>query len=374
MMQFLVDSMPGILANVPYYIFWKNNQSVYMGCNRKFSGLLNKTPEDIIGKTDHELGWRGGEADIFIKGDIEAMQGTSKIDIEETLLLTDGSYLTLLTSKIPILDASGVCRGVLGVCIDISKQKKVETQLRLSKEAAEMANVVKTEFIANMSHDIRTPLSGVIGMSKILEEGAHTVEEMQYAHWLNESGEQLLRLLNGIVDVLSVESESDQKIKNEQCNLRECINNLVQLERPSIKLKNLELSVLIDEQVPEFVLTDPTKLHRILLNLLGNAIKFTHTGYIALKVVLVQQRDRLVRIKFSVSDSGEGIPEASQASVFERFFQAETTSEKDNGRGMGLHIAQSYVRLLGGEIKVTSRVNEGSTFYFELPMESCSTV
>jgi signal transduction histidine kinase len=168
-----------------------------------------------------------------------------------------------------------------------------------------------------MSHDIRTPLNGIIGMSQLLAEELQHPPHRQYALWVKESGQQLLSLLNGILDVVSSKNAVDLECQDESFNLRNVIHDLIQLEYPTIRLKNLELRIDIDKEIPQFIICDRTKLHRILLNLLGNAIKFTKIGHILIEIKLLAISNGRTHLLFRVVDTGIGIPEAIQKNVFE---------------------------------------------------------
>lgn len=363
--------LENIIASVPYYIFWKDTDSIYLGCNQKFASLVGKTPPEIIGKSDLELGWKSDEeAHLFISGDKAAMSGEPKVDVEETVLQPDGSMRVMLLSKVPVFDKKQVCIGVLGVSVDITERKNLEANLKKALTAAEAANLAKTEFIANMSHDIRTPLSGVVGMSKIMEEHTNDPREKQYAHWINDCGQQLLALLNGILDVVSADNVGEDNIVDETFDLLQCIEDIAELELPTVKMRGLDLQVEIDESVPRYLTTDRTKLHRIILNLLGNAIKFTRKGHVGIGIELLDNQGDFVRLRFKIFDTGVGIPDEFQSKVFDRFYRADPSWKGVyQGHGIGLHIAQSYAELLGGEIKLISKVNEGTTFYFDLEMK-----
>ncbi|MCX7116980.1 MAG: ATP-binding protein [Legionellales bacterium] len=307
-----------LINQLPAAIFWKNTRSVFLGCNQYFADLAQlASPKDIIGKTDYDLPWGKYESDLYRLDDQEVMNsGLPKLGIEEPQTLSNGRVITLLTNKIPLFTKQKVLVGIFGIYHDITARKEMELTLQKAKNEAEAANLAKTEFIANMSHDIRTPLSGIVGMSELLEEDVQHLEQRQYAHWIRESGVQLLGLLNGILDVVSASHVSEHDLNEEAFDLRLCIQDIVQLELPTTQLKQIDLQVDVEASVPTYIISDRTKIHRILLNLLGNAIKFTSTGSITILVKCLLSDDESVRLLFSVKDTGIGIPEQLQDKVF----------------------------------------------------------
>lgn len=265
---------------------------------------------------------------------------------------------------------NNICGEEAGVSGDVGKEKQQELELKRAKEAAEAANKAKIEFIANMSHDIRTPLSGVIGMADLLAQALTDPQHKQYAQWINESGEQLLHLLNGILESASVDNINEQDIHKEFFDLQQCIKDIIAIETPAAHLKNLELKSHWDEQIPTCVYSDRIKIHRILLNLVGNAIKFTEQGSIFITVRLVGKEERQVSLQFSVSDTGIGIFPEQQNKVFDRFHKISPSHKGIySGFGVGLHIVLAYVKLLGGTINLKSAPGEGTTFDFCLSFE-----
>ncbi len=359
----IIDYIPN------HYIFWKDINSVYLGCNQALADAMQlASSKDIIGKTDYDLKTTKEQSSAYCADDKEVMLSKiPKLNIEEQQTLPDGSERVLLTSKVPLFDEKGHVYGVLGIYSDITERKNMQIALEKAKNQAETANSAKTEFITNMSHDLRTPLSGMIGLSKLLEESSEHPEEKKYARWINESGDELLRLLNGILDVVSADNVSENDVHEELFNLHQFIQDIIHLELPTTKLKKLDLNVSICPDVPTYIISDRTKLHRVLLNLVGNAIKFTDSGSISLSIKSLKRSGDEANLQFSVSDTGIGIPQKLQDKVFDRFYRS-TPSYKGTypGNGVGLHIARSYVNLLGGHLALTSQEGVGTTFYFDL--------
>ncbi|WED43688.1 PAS domain-containing hybrid sensor histidine kinase/response regulator [Legionella cardiaca] len=289
------------------------------------------------------------------------------------IIRPNGEIRWIIDNGFPLIDHRGICYGVTGVATDVTEEKKQTEDLQKAKEAAEIANKTKSEFIANMSHDIRTPLSGIVGISKLLEVEAHTDTEREYARWINQSGEQLLELLNNVLELISLENLKELEIHQEWFNLRQEISTICKLELPAIKIKNLDFKVEIDELIPELIQSDRTKIHQILLNLLGNAIKFTEKGHIILSVKQISSDKNNLELEFIIKDTGIGIADEQQILVFDRFFRiAPSYKGVYKGYGLGLHIVQKYVALLGGEIRLKSMIGKGSTFSFKLSVKAKS--
>ncbi len=356
----------GIINKIPCYVYWKNRDLQYIGCNQMAANFINlPSTEDIIGKTDFDV-FHDWELAKEYRATDEQIFATGKAVINQPgeLINDAGDVIHTLVSKVPIFNQAGEIMGLAGISVDV-------TDLTKAQVSSELANQVKTEFIANMSHDIRTPLTGVVGMAKLLEDNLTDDTQKQYAHWLGESGTQLLSMLNGILDVVSADNVNEADVHEEPFDLRQLVHNIEQLERPSTLIKGLDLVAHIDEQIPACLISDATKIHRILLNLLGNAIKFTQAGRVEISLKLLEQNETCSLIRFYIADTGIGIPEELQDKIFDRFYRG-TPSNKGtySGHGVGLHIAQSYVALLGGEIQVSSELGKGTTFHFDLSLKT----
>lgn len=363
----MFDQIKKISACVPGNFYWKNKNEEYLGCNETLLQALGfNSLNDIVGKTDRDL-WPL-QAKELRKNDQAVIRAKKPVFFEEEVTL-DGKKRYFTAIKMPLIDDEGKIIGILGNSLDITELKNTQADLKIAKELAEKASQAKTEFIANMSHDIRTPLTGIIGMSKMLEEKAVNQEEKQYAGWVNDSGKQLLKLLNGVIEMVSAEHMNEDDLHLETVNLQECLDELYQLEKPAFLQNNIIFELAIDSKIPTLIQTDRIKLSRILLNLLGNAIKFTNKGSIKLSVNLEKLSSSHNKLHFRVADTGKGIPKEDQDKVFERFYRVSPSYKNaHHGHGVGLHIVEKYVELLGGEIGLESEEGKGSCFFFSIPL------
>ncbi len=361
-----IHNLEVLIDNMPCNVYWMDTNCLMAGCNRNVLKMLKLSKQEFLGKSYEELsflcGWPEGLAQKLKNDDLKVLQTHQPIfNVEDPPIPgSEDNYFHFLTNRVPLFNQEGKIIGVAGISTDIS-------ELIIAKKRAETANRAKTEFIANISHDIRTPLTGVIGLSQLMEQTLNNQDDKEKAHMLHDSGEELLHMLNEILDDVQAERLNEQDIKHESFDLYQCINDLIRLETPATSLKHLSLKASIPSDVPRYIRSDRNKIHRILLNLLGNAIKFTQSGSITLSIECLHQGENKVHLKFGVADTGIGIPEDVQSQVFNRFFKVSSSYKGIyTGHGLGLHIAQSYVTLLGGHITLTSKVGEGSTFHFDL--------
>lgn len=359
-----------IAEGIPGNFYWKNIQAQYLGCNKTLLKTLKlNSVADIVGKTDADL-WP--EQAIELKKNDEAViQQRKPAYFEETVSLSNQSQMHFTVIKMPIIDDSGTVIGILGNSLDITELKQIQKDLRKAKHKAESADIAKAEFIANMSHDIRTPLTGIIGLSHMVEDESHEESIKQYAHLLNISSEQLLSLLNSVLELVSSDSIGQQRLRLSIFNLEELLDNIIELELPSLELKSIKLTLERDTRLPEFIESDKEKMYRIILNILSNAIKFTRNGTITIKVELLERVKNDLLVKFQVIDTGIGMPKEDIQKVFDQFYRASPAHEgKFDGYGVGLHIVQKYLALLSGEVLVESEQGKGTCISFTIPLKS----
>jgi PAS domain S-box-containing protein len=365
-------SLVKILTDTPGFIFWKNVDSVYLGCNRNFAYMAGlKSPEEIKGKRDTDLPWSSSYADIYLEEDQFIISTGQALEYKEVPLITaHNQQIIALISKAPLFNDDGKVVGILGIYMDITERKKMEEALQLAKERAEAASRAKTEFIANMSHDIKTPMSGVIGIAQILESEGTTEKDREYGRIIHTSSQRLLCLLNDILELISVDEIKRDYLKLETFNLRERIDYLRDLTFPYLQSNNLHLNIAIDPKFPDCVVADRIKIDRILLNLTSNALKFTEQGHITISAKVISQEKQKIIAEIEVSDTGIGISKDKINKIFDCFYRISPSyHNKYAGHGIGLYIVHKYATLLAGNISVKSEVGKGSTFIVTVPLK-----
>ena len=252
----------------------------------------------------------------------------------------------------------------------VIEREQAEAELQTAKQVAEEANRAKGEFLAYTSHEIRTPLNAIIGLTRVVMESPLTTEQRDYLRRVRNAGDRLLSLINDLLDMSKIEA-GRLEIEVVGFELREVLDEVVQEQQVRAAEKNLSLDLHVAAEVPDNLVGDPLRLRQILVNLLGNAIKFTDKGGVSVRVALARRTgEGSCVLRFAVIDTGIGVSPEKQATLFERYTQAEiSTSRKFGGTGLGLSICKSLVELMSGTIGLHSKVDEGTEFFFELPFE-----
>jgi signal transduction histidine kinase len=264
----------------------------------------------------------------------------------------------------PVQSPDGLFRTVCMTSRDITARKKNEDDLLAAKEAAEAASEAKSEFLANVSHEFRTPMNGILGMTDLVLDTEVTSEQREYLEMVKTSADSLLGLLNDILDFSKVDAGKMELTQND-FNFGADLNDILKVMHFRGTQKHLEVSWQLDPKIPETLVGDSLRLRQVLINLLGNAIKFTEVGGVRLQVVCQQETADDVLLHFQIQDTGIGVPPDKQAVIFEAFTQADSSATRSyGGTGLGLAIASRLVALMHGKIWVESNFGAGSTFHF----------
>jgi len=357
-----------LMDNIPDTIYFKDTLSRFTRINKaKARSIGLQNPADAIGKTDFDFFEKGkaqeafnDEADIF-------RTGKSLVDKIEKLRDRQGNDYWVSATKIPVRNKNGQITGLVGISKNITDFIITENKLEEAKKKAEESDRLKTAFLANMSHDIRTPMNGIVGFANLLKnDNLDPQTRNEYLGIINSCSNTLLTLIDDIIDISKIEA-SQLKILESKCHLNVLLRDLYK-NFDKIRLANrknhINLIMKPASQDEHFVIiTDPNRLQQILTNLIGNALKFTDEGYVEFGYDIKNSF-----LEFYVKDTGIGIPESMHKAIFERFVKVEDkNSMNPQGTGLGLAISSQLVKLMGGDIRVESIPRKGSTFFFTLP-------
>jgi PAS domain S-box-containing protein len=357
-----------LVEAIPLPLYMKDTRGRYLRVNRAFELFLSVRREDVLGRTIESL---LPESDVVQHADNDAVllrDGGSQV-YEAHVTSRDGTRHDTIYRKAALTGTDGRIVGLLGVIVDITERKQAEKALRRAMEDAEAANRAKSDFLANMSHEIRTPMNGVLGMTELALGTDLDEEQRDYLEIVKTSAESLLTIINDILDFSKIEA-GKLAIERIPFHLPRLLADTTRSLALRAHEKGLELVLDLSPALPDHVLGDPGRLRQVLINLIGNAVKFTERGEIIVAVAPVSGAS----IRFSVKDTGIGIAAGKLDLIFEAFAQEDSsTTRRFGGTGLGLTICKRLVGMMQGELRAESTPGQGSTFHVELPLEVAPT-
>lgn len=363
------NRMRVILDNSPAAIMVSDQNQRIVSWNSYAEHLLGMTKKDLNFLPASSLyppeEWqRIRSENIIIKG--------SKHHMETKVVCKNGKIIDVDLSVNVLRDTKNNFLGSIGIIQDITEQKKFRQMLLMAKLSAEEANNAKSLFLAKMSHEVRTPMNAVIGMIDLTLETKLNDEQRENLKVAKDAADNLLGLLNDILDLSKAEA-GKVTIEKIELNVHDLIKNVCRGLAILASKKQIDLLWNIDERIPKYLLGDPVRLRQVIINLINNAVKFTHKGYVRVKVELVSLKDKSCELLFTVQDSGIGISPDKHESIFELFSQADDhTTRKYGGTGLGLAICKKLVEMMDGRIWVESKPDQGSSFKFNILFEVAS--
>ena len=356
-----------LIDAIPIPIYFKGTDGRYIGCNRAFAELLGIHDIDAwLGTTVSALNidssaaefHRGKDAELFASGVVQTYE-------MRNMRIGEREY-SMRYHKAALTRTDGSVRGLIGAMIDLTERYRWEDGLILARDAAEAANRAKSDFLANMSHEIRTPMNGIIGMTDLALETRLDDEQREYLQIVKSSAEALLTIINDILDFSKIEA-GKMAIEEIAFDLTRTVAETLKTMALRAHQKGLELVADIAPDIPRRVVGDPGRVRQILLNLVGNAVKFTERGEIVVRLTADRVDADQTTLRFAVSDTGIGIAPEQQLTIFDAFAQEDaSTTRRYGGTGLGLTISRRLVQLMGGELSVESTPGTGSTFSFTL--------
>jgi PAS domain S-box-containing protein len=334
--------------------------------NKQMEALTGCTRDELIGAPFKGYFTDPERAEAAIK---RVLSEKSVTDYELTARTRDGKQTVVSYNATTFYDRNRTLQGVFAAARDVTERKRVEAELQQAKAAAESASRTKSDFLASMSHEIRTPMNAIMGIADLLAKTSLSPEQDKYVQIFRRAGDNLLNLINDILDLSKVEA-SQLELERTGFSLNDLLEKVTEMVALRASEKGLAMVYEIAPGVPNDLVGDPTRLRQVLLNLLGNAVKFTQTGEVTLRVAPDADPSVPTALRFTVSDTGIGIAHEKLGQVFERFTQADSsTTRRFGGSGLGLTISRRLVELMGGRIWVESEVGKGSVFAFAAPFE-----
>ena len=359
------DLLRALLDNVPDRIYFKDTESRFLQCSLAMAQRLGlKDPSEVVGRKDADFHPPERAKEYFEDEQRILMTGAPIINKVERQNDTEGNVRWASVTKVPTRNRAGFITGIIGISRDITDLKAAEEELAEARDKALESTRLKSQFLAAMSHEIRTPMNGIIGMTELLLDTPLSAAQGEFSQTINTSAHSLLHIINDILDFSKIEA-GKLVIENEPFDLYEVVEDSLELLAHRAQAKNLDPICVMNPGVSRWVKGDSVRLRQILVNLLGNAVKFTESGEIMAHVTPLEETEDSMCVSFAISDTGIGIEPEIQARIFEAFTQADgTTTRRYGGTGLGLSISRQLVEMMGGEMAVTSEPGKGSEFSF----------
>lgn len=354
-----------IINAIPNPTYFRDTNGKYIGLNDAFTDFLGLFYVDVIDKSPDEL-FPDDVASLFIAKEKHLLEnpGSNAYDIE--LANANGETRILTVYEATYFGAHGNPLGIVGLFVDVTTQKRLESDLISAKDQATQASKAKGEFLANMSHEIRTPMNAILGMSHLALLTDLNNKQRNYISNIEKAGKSLLGIINDILDFSKIEA-GKLTIEHIEFRFSEVLDNISNIVSVKAQDKNLELIFDIDPDLPDDLIGDPLRLGQIIINLVGNSVKFTENGEIIIRARKLSETNDLIEIQFDIEDNGIGMNDEQISRLFQSFSQADgSITRKYGGTGLGLTISKNFVELMDGHIWVESEIGKGSTFSFTI--------
>ncbi len=368
-----------LIDMLPMWTWFKDTGHRYLVTNQAHALARGHEAGDMIGKADADL-LPQPQAAAALASETQVMDSRERRTAEELITLADGA-VWMEIYQAPVVDDDGTLLGTVGVARDISERKAAEGAREAALEEARRLARLRSEFIARMSHELRAPLNSILGFTQVLlDDRALGERATRNVAIIRQSGQHLLALINDVLDLARIDAGRIE-LHLQAVDLMQCLQVVADIVRVKADEKGLAFAIARAPGLPDVVQADELRLRQVLLNLMSNAVKFTDSGHVTLRIsqVLPQSMEDTsastpptVRLRFEVEDSGVGMSEAQMTSIFEPFEQVCEAQRRSAGAGLGLAISRQLVRLMGGELQVRSRVGGGSVFWFDLELPVCS--
>ncbi len=380
LLRAFADAVPGV-------VYAKDREGRMLVANRGMADFIGRAQQFFLGKTDAEFLDDKAQAQAVMADERRIMDSGMAEQKEERVRRPDGTVAVWLSTKAPFTDKQGQVIGIIGASLDITARKAAEdalaslnatleqwvvqrtAELATALDAAEAANRAKSAFLAHMSHEFRTPLNAVIGLSQLLQQKVLPQDISRFVSPIHQAGEQLLALTNDVLDLSRIEA-GEMRLEAEPFDLAQLLDAVRVLVQPQADAKGIGLRLEMAPGLPATLKGDRLRLKQVLINLVGNGVKFTQAGQVCLAARLLAREGDHATVRFEVEDSGIGIAPESQARVFDAFVQADgSTTRRFGGTGLGLSIVRRLVAMMGGKLELRSTPGEGSTFSVTLTLE-----